>query len=354
MKLNDLKHLNSLLADFTWYGETFLQTGTGLEWDAIGGRDYFASAWMEFFKSINDGTYHRLAEAITDAPYISHFRKEVGERLKPLLAQLEAMAVERGLRKIKVRIEVGKFERYGKKLKQMSADGIIFDIIQDDDDIRDTYFIDGDPDQIRSYLIHGLREVLDRYTSAEQEKIRELESRLKELETELQEKNHLLNTRDLMYQDLARTLKEQQEEITAVTERNRTLEEILSKYRQEEEEAGNVGTGESAPIKDGKLRMYFLYKLGFLDNAIWNEGLTYGQRARILRKILGGNTITQVSALRYYKLFNATGNTELRQYETDNEYKLLDYLKSICPGTDFPKGKFVNNIMKRTKRGQPQ
>ena len=348
MSYEDLKRLNTLLSDFTWFGKTFLQTGTGLEWDAIGGRDYFATAWMEFFKGINDGTYHRLAEGITDTPYISHLRKDVEERLNPLLAQLEAMDVERGLHKIKVRIEVGKFERYEKRLKQMSRENIIFDIIQDDDDIRDTYFIDGDPDQIRSYLMQGIREVIDRYTSAEQEKIRELESRLKEMEAVVQEKNHLLNTRDLLHQDLARTVKEQQDEITDITELNRTLEEILSKYRQEEEEAGNMGTDESTPIKDGKLRMYFLYKLGFLDNAIWNEGLTYGQRARILRKILGGNTITQVSALRYYKLFNATGSTELRQYEADNEHKVLDYLKSICADTDFPKGKFVNDIRKNT------
>mgnify|MGYP001273146942 CR=1 FL=1 len=109
MNYDDLKHLNNLLADFTWFGKTFLQTGTGLEWDAIGGRDYFATAWMEFFKGINDGTYHRLAEAITDAPYISHFRKEVEERLNPMLAELDAMEVEQGLNKIKVRIEVGKF-----------------------------------------------------------------------------------------------------------------------------------------------------------------------------------------------------------------------------------------------------
>lgn len=346
MNLQDLKRLNTLLAGFTWYGETFLQTGTGLEWDAIGGRDYFATAWMEFFKGINDGTYHHLAEAITEAPYISHFRKEVEERLNPLLDQLDAMEVERGLHKIKVRINMGKFKHYETKLKQLSTDGIIFDIIQDDDDIRDTYFIDGDPNQIRSYLMYGMRKVLDRYTSAEQAKIRELESRLKEMETVMQEKNHLLNTRDLLHQDQDRKTKEQQDEITALTERNRRLEETLSKYRQEEEEAGNVGTDESAPIKDGKLRMYFLYKLGFLDNAIWNDGLTYGQRARLLRKILGGNTITQSSALRYYKLFNATGSTELRQYEADNEHKVLDYLKSVCPDTDFPKGKFVNNIRK--------
>lgn len=66
-----------------------------------------------------------------------------------------------------MRIEVGKFERYGKKLKQMSADGIIFDIKQDDDDISDTYFINGEPDQIRFYLMHGIREVLNRYTSTD-------------------------------------------------------------------------------------------------------------------------------------------------------------------------------------------
>lgn len=352
MKLNDLKHLNSLLADFTWFGRTFLQTGTGLEWDTIGGRDYFATAWMEFFKGINDGTYHRLAEAITDTPYISHFRKEVEERLNPLLAELDVMEVERGLHKIKVCIEVGKFERYGKKLKQMSAEGIIFDIIQDDDDIRDTYFIDGDPDQIRSYLMHGMREVLDRYTSAEQARIRELESKLREMETVVQEKNHLLNTRDLLHQDQDRKTKEQQDEITALTERNRRLEEMLSKYRQEEEEATIAEIEPSAPIKDDKLRMYFLYKLGFLDKTIWNDGIKYKHMATILRKILCGEMITQVSALRYAKLFNSMGSTELKHFESENEPTVLNYLKSVCPDMDFTKSKFVNDIMRRTNRNE--
>lgn len=347
MNYDDLKHLNSLLADFTWFGRTFLQTGTGLEWDAIGGRDYFATAWMEFFKGIKDGTYHRLAEAITDAPYISHFRKEVEERLNPLLAELEAIDVEQGLHKIKVRIDVEKFKRYETKLRQLSADGIIFDIIQDNDDIRDTYFINDKPYQIRSYLMHGIRQILERYSSAEQGKIRELESRLREMETVVQEKNHLLNTRDLLHQDQDRKANEQQDEISALTERNRTLEEILSKYRQEEEEATIAEIEPSAPIKDGKLRMYFLYKLGFLDKTIWNDGIKYKHMATILRKILCGEMITQVSALRYAKLFNSTGSTELKHFESENEPTVLDYLKSVCPDMDFPKGKFVNNIKKR-------
>lgn len=348
MDLKDFEQLDRLLLDFTWYGGTFLQTGTGLEWDAIGGRDYFATAWMEFFRGINDGTYHCLAEAITDAPYIFRFRKEVEERLNPLLTELETMQVERGMQKIKVRIDAGKFRHYETGLKQLSADGIIFDIIQDDDDIRDTYFIDGDPDRIRSYLMHGIQEVIDRYTSAEQEKIRGLENRSKELEAVVQEKNALLNTRDLVYQDLARTVKEQQDEITAVSERNRVLEETLSKYRQEEEEADNAVIAHSIPIEDGKLRMYFFHKLGFLDRSIWNDKITYSQMAMILRKILGGKPITQDSAERYAKLFNATGNAETKDFEAKNEDKVLSYLKSVCPDIEFPKGKFVNDIMRRT------
>lgn len=305
---------------------------------------------MEFFKGINDGIYYLLAEAITDAPYVSHFRKEVEERLNPLLAELEAMAVEQGLHKIKVHIDVGKFKSYETKLKQLSADGIIFDIIQDDDDIRDSYFIDGAPDQIRSYLMHGIKGVIDRYTSAEQEKIRGLESRLKELETELQEKNGLLNTRDLMYQDLARTVKEQQDEITAVTNRNRKLEEILSEYRKEEEEADNAVIDPSSPIENGRLRMYFFYKLGFLDKTIWNDGLTYEQMGKILQKILGGKPIKADTAERDIKLFNATGSAKLKDFEAKNEDKVLNYLKDICPDMDFPKGKFVNDIRKNTGR----
>jgi len=85
--------------------------------------------------------------------------------------------------------------------------------------------------------------------------------------------------------------------------------------------------------------MYFFDKPCFLDKSIWNDELTYDQIAMILRKVLGVKHITQSSAERYAKLFNS---------------RVLNYLKSICPDTDFHKGNFVKNIMKRTKRGQPQ
>lgn len=102
----------------------------------------------------------------------------------------------------------------------------------------------------------------------------------------------------------------------------------------------------SSPFEEEKLRMYLFHKLGFLDKSIWNDELTYDQIAMFLRKVLGGKAITQNSAECYAKLFNFSGNTQLKQYEADNEHKVLNYLKSICPDTDFHKGKFVNNIMK--------
>ena len=304
---------------------------------------------MEFFRGIHDGTYQRLADDITAPRFIDHFEKDVQQRLAPLLIELETMEVAHNTQRIKVHIEVDRSRLYETGLKKLSEEGIIFDIIQDDDDIRDTYLINDDPGQICTYLMRCINEILNRYTSAEQEKIRRLESRLKELENVVLEKNQLLYIRDLLHQDQDRRDKEQQEEIAALAKRNHIMEEMLSKYRQEEEETGNVGKDESASIKDGKLRMYFLYKLGFLDNAIWNEGINYGQRARILCKVLEGNPITQVSALRYYKLFNSTGSTELKQYEADNEHKILGYMKNICPNVDFQKGKFVNDI-KKNKR----
>lgn len=62
--------------------------------------------------------------------------------------------------------------------------------------------------------------------------------------------------------ELARTIKEQQDEITAITERNRTLEGILSEYREEEEEADNGVIDPSSPIANGRLRMYFFASWG--------------------------------------------------------------------------------------------
>lgn len=352
MDLQDLKRLNSLLSDFTWFGRTFLQTGTGREWDAIDGRGYFTTAWMEFYTGIKDGTYYDLAKSICDASFMPHFGQEVEKQLRPLLEQLEAMETQHENLKIKVHIDTDKFGRYEDQLKKMSRDKIIFDIIADSEDIRDTYFVEDNPEQTRSYLIQVIREVLHRYGSAEQEKIRGLENRVKELEAGLQEKNTLLALQDSQHGQLARTVKEQQEQLTTLTERNRELETALSEYRQQDEEADNAVIDPSSPIEDAKLRMYFFYKLGFLDKSIWNDRITYKRMATVLRKILGGKPITQDSAQRYAKLFNATGHTQLKQYEADNEHKVLDYLKSVCPDMDFPKGKFVNDIMRRTNRNE--
>src|SRR5690606_24426807 len=162
-----------------------------------------------------------------------------------------------------------KFGRYQDQLKKMSRDKIIFDIIADSEDIRDTYFVEDNPEQTRSYLMQVIRDVLHRYGSAEQEKIRELENRVKELEAGLQEKNALLALQDSQHGQLARTVKEQQEELTIVTERNRELETTLSEYRQQDEEADNAVIDPSSPIDNGRLRMYFFHKLGFLDKSLW-------------------------------------------------------------------------------------
>lgn len=350
MKYEDSKHIDDLLTDFTWYAQTFLQTGTGLEWDSIGGKDYFATVWMEFFKGIRDGTYHRLAEAITEPTYIPYFREDVQNRLEPLLDELEAMTLKKGKQKIKVHINVEKFRLYETALKQMSRDNIVFDIIQDDDDIRDTYFIDEDPSRIRSYLTAEIRNILNKYNSAERRKIRELEDRLKELESKLQEKNTLFAVQDSDRRELARTIKEQQKEISAITERNRKLEEILSEYRIEQEEANNAAIDPARPIENGRLRLYFFYKLGFLDKTLWKDKITYEQMGMILQKILGGKPIKADTAKRDAKLFNSIGSHQLKEFESNNEHKVLDYLKSVCPNLDFPKGKFVNDIMRRIDR----
>ena len=124
MDLQDLKRLNSLLSDFTWFGRTFLQTGTGREWDAIDGRGYFTTAWMEFYTGIKDGTYYGLAESICDASCIPHFGQEVEKQLCPLLEQLEAMETQQENLKIKVHIDTDKFGRYQDQLKKMSRDKI--------------------------------------------------------------------------------------------------------------------------------------------------------------------------------------------------------------------------------------
>lgn len=93
--------------------------------------------------------------------------------------------------------------------------------------------------------------------------------------------------------------------------------------------------------------MYYLYKLGFLDNAIWNEKLGYEQRTKILCRILEGGSLKIDTALRYYKLFNSIGLVELKAYEAENEETVFDYLKSLCPEIKLNSGNYINNLRKK-------
>ncbi|MCT1526686.1 hypothetical protein [Sphingobacterium hotanense] len=350
MDSKDFERLGRLLDNLSWYVETFIASGMGLEWDTVPGRSYYATPWMEFFKGINDGSYHRLSEAITDSEYMPRFREEVNGRLAPLLAELEAATVETGKRKIPVRIDVGKFRLYETELRQMSTDNIIFDLIQDDDDIRDAYYVEESPAQIRSYLTHGIRYILDQYNSAELERIRELENRLKEKDAELGEKNIRLALLQEKEEQSSKQLRDNQTTITTLTMRNELLEKALSQYEEDEEaedtKKGEISLSDIVPIKDANLRMYALYKLGFLDRSIWRGGITYEQEAKILRKILGGGPIKQDTALRYCKLFNGSNSSDFVSFEMQHEDELLKYLKHVCPKIDFKKGELINRIRK--------
>lgn len=64
-------------------------------------------------------------------------------------------------------------------------------------------------------------------------------------------------------------------------------------YSKEEEQKDNAVIDLSSSVKEGKLRMYFFHKFGFLDKSIWNDELTYDQIAMILRKVLGGKPNTE-------------------------------------------------------------
>ena len=103
----------------------------------------------------------------------------------------------------------------------------------------------------------------------------------------------------------------------------------------------------SESIKNNKLRMYFLYKLGFLDNAIWNEKLGYEQRVKILCRILEGGPLKIDTAIRYYKLFNSIGSAELKAYESENEKTVFDYLKKLSNDIEIKSGDFINSLRKK-------
>ena len=119
------------------------------------------------------------------------------------------------------------------------------------------------------------------------------------------------------------------------------LWERLSKFV----DSDNEGATES--IKNNKLRMYYLYKLGFLNDAIWDEKLGYEQRAKILCKILEGGRLKIGTALQYYKLFNSISSAELRAYVVDNKKVVFDYIKTRCSDIELKRGEFINSLRKK-------
>ena len=93
---------------------------------------------MDFFSGINDGTFQSMVDNLIIGSTFEQNVKEITEQLTPILDQLEASQPEKGAKRVGVKIDVEKFGRYGETLKTMSAKGIIFDIIQDEEDIRET------------------------------------------------------------------------------------------------------------------------------------------------------------------------------------------------------------------------
>ncbi|WP_104383530.1 hypothetical protein [Sphingobacterium sp. HMA12] len=222
----------------------------------------------------------------------------------------------------------------------MSAKGIIFDIIQDEEDIRESYFIDFRPADTRSYLIQCLNKILESPRNSRESKIRELELRISEMEKTNLELTTLLSGSRAEVSELKKKSEEDRETLQSVKKDNSDLREQLSKFV----DSDNEGAIES--IKNNKLRMYYLYKLGFLDDAIWNEKLGYEHRVKILCRILQGGPLKIDTALRYYKLFNSIGSAELKAYEAENEKMVFGYIKSLCD-IELKNGEFINSLRKK-------
>lgn len=325
MDLRDFQNFSARIEELLWFPKVFSESVNGMVWESIPARNYFSTAWMDFFSGLIDGTFVRLVEDIINGTDTPEKRDEIGERLSPFLNVLKSTVTERGNKRAGVKINIENFGRYGDKLKEMSAQKVIFDIIRDEEDIREMYFIDFRPSDTRAYLLRSLQRILDSASDADNRKIKELETRISEMEKANLEMSTLLSGSRAENMELKQKIEDDRERIGSLMRENSNLKEEITKFTDNENELTD-GT-----IKNNKLRMYYLHKLGFLDDAIWNEKLGYEQRVRIICKILEGGPLKIDTALHYYKLFNATGSAELRAYEAENEQTVLEYLRKLSP-----------------------
>lgn len=342
MELRDFQNFSARIEELLWFPKVFSESVNGTIWDSIPARNYFSTAWMDFFSGLNDGTFEHLVEDIINGMDTSEKRNEIGERMSSFLDLLKPTDTERGNKRACVKINIENFGRYKGMLKEMSAQKVIFDIIQDEEDIREMYFIDFSPSDTRAYLLRSLQRILDSASDADNRKIKELEAKISEMGKANLEMSTLLSGSRAENRELKRKIEDDRERIGTLMRENSKLKEEITKFTDNENELTD-GT-----IKNNKLRMYYLYKLGFLDDAIWNEKLGYEQRVRILCRVLEGGPLKIDTALRYYKLFNATGSTELRLYETENEQSVLEYFRKLSPELELKSGHFVN-LLKKAK-----
>ncbi|MCT1525065.1 hypothetical protein [Sphingobacterium hotanense] len=342
MDLRDFQNFSARIEELLWFPKVFSESGNGMVWDSIPARNYFSTAWMDFFSGLNDGTFERLVEDIINGADTPEKRNEIEERLSPFLGRLKSKDTERENKRIGVKVNTQNFERYEEMLKEMSAQKVIFDIIRDEEDIREVYFIDFSPSDTGAYLLRSLQRILDSTSNAENMRIKELEAKISEMERANIEISTLLSGSRAQNMELKQKIEEDRERIGSLFRENGDLKEEIKRFTDSEN-----GEADGA-VKNNKLRMYYLYKLGFLDDAIWNDKLGYEQRVRILCRILEGGAIKTDTALRYYKLFNATGSVELRTYEAENEKEVQEYFRKLCPRLDLKSGHFINALKKNS------
>ncbi|MGV6946793.1 hypothetical protein [Sphingobacterium kyonggiense] len=343
MELKNFERFNALLKELLWYPRAFISSNGSVTWDEVPPRGYYSTSWMEFFSAMNDGTFGKLSEELSSEGYNRYYRSEIEERLLPVLAKLQEMETDKGMKKIEVHIDTDRFRIYEDSLKRMSREKIIFDLIQDDEDIRDTYFIDADPSLLRSYILLTLQWLADSFSSADQRKVTDLEFRVKELEMNLMERETLLKVANERNGILEKRERLAQKALEGTYSKIEQLEESLARHMEEEtspeEDSHDIR-------KNNKLRIYYLYKLGFLDDGIWNPDIPQKIRARIMGAILDAGPLKTDTAIRYYKFFNSTRSAELKEYDIKNEQILFNSLRRHCPNIEFKKGQFINSLKK--------
>lgn len=290
MDYNTRMDLDTLLKTVAWYGEVFINTDGGDNWNKVHGFSIFTTPWIKFYEGIMNNEFHEVCEKLTSLNVEKGERDLITDLFERLLLDLNKLSPADQIIKRAVSIQAYDVKRIEDGLNYLYSKNIALDDFWKDGVSDKEVLLHVNNYAFKSILKAAYITIIHSFESQDVNELKKVKTQVEENLREIKNLKTNLKLLEIERNNHLNTISTGQFE----NDRLNMLIDELSKENAELK-LGGLGTDEGEVLSDSiSFKLALLYRLGLLGANIWPDSISQDNIGNVISKFIGekkGETI---------------------------------------------------------------